>query len=307
MLKNLQCLIVFFLLLVLTGCSVLSDSQLKNINVYATAAKSYSVYPGDVIRGYASLNQNNRILKSSGFKDVAAVDAGLNSASGNYNLRINLANQFDLSLQLFQQYTVLLSKLSSGDYVDDLSSNSKLLGENSTNLVTKYNDKASKKLPDEVGQKLSDAVFIVGKRWVKSRQAKALKEFIPAGNILVGTMVDNIVAGLEGNGQGATSLKDLISLDKSDFKDKYTIIVFGKPEGINYPNVKTYYETLNRYDSLETMRVQCVLAAKKIKAGHDKLTQSIQSKKELKEIFSESIDLIADVQKLRKVYESFTN
>lgn len=302
-----QPLICFFLLLALSSCSVLSDSQFKNINVYATTAKSYSVYPGNIIREYASLNQNNRILKTSGFKDVAAVDAGLNSASQNYNLRINLANQFDLSLQLFQQYTALLSKLSSGDYVSDLSSNNKLLGENSTDLVKKYNAKASKKLPNEVGEKLSDAVFIIGKRWVKSRQAKALKEFIPAGNILLGTMVDNLVAGLEGNDQGATSLKDLISLDKSDFKDKYTIIVFGKPEGINYPNVKTYYETLNRYDSLETMRFQCVLTAKKIKAGHDKLTQSIQSKKELKEIFNESIDLIADVQKLKKAYESFNN
>lgn len=296
-----------FFLFVASSCSVLSDSQLNNIHVYATAASSYSSYPGSIIKEFAILSQNNRVLKSSGFKDIAAVNQSLNSASDNYNLRINLANQFDLSLQLFQQYMSLLAKLSATTYVENLSSSTVLLGESSTNLVTQYNEKATKKLPDEVGNKLADAVFIVGKKWIKSRQTKALKSFIPTGNVLVKNMADNLIAGLEGGQEGATALKSLISLGKSDFKDKYTIIVLNKPDGINYSNVKTYYETLNRFDSLETMRVNCIVAAKKIKIGHEKLTQDIQSKKRLKEVFYESVDLIADIQKLKTAYEIFVN
>jgi hypothetical protein len=296
-----------FFLIVLSSCSVLSDSQLKNINIYATAAASYSNYPGSVIREYAALSQNNRVLKSSGFKDVTAIDQGLSSASDNYNLRINLASQFDLSLQLFQQYVGLLAKLSAVNFVDDLGGSTKLLGESSTSLVNKYNEKATKKLPAEVGNKLADAVFIVGKRWVKTRQAKALKSFIPNGDLLVASMVDNLVAGLEGGREGSTSLKDLISLGKSDFKDKYTIIVLNKPEGINFNNVKTYYETLNRFDSLETMRAQCVVTANKIKVAHHKLAQDIQRKRKLKDVFDESTALIADVQKLKKAFEIFVD
>ena len=285
----------------------MSDSQFKNINVYATTAKTYANYPGDVVRQYALLSQDNRILKASGFRDTAAVNAGLNSAGENYNLRINLANQFDLSLQLFQQYVGLLFKLSSTDYVNDLSSSSKELGENSTGLVNQYNLKATKKLPVDIGGRLSDAVFTVGKRWIRSRQSKALKEFIPAGNVLISTMSDNLVAALDSNSLGTTSFKELINSGKSDFKDKYQRIVFSRPGGINFSNVKIYYETLNRYDTLESLRLQCVVTAKKIKSCHETLTRNIQSKKNIKVIFNESTDLIVDVQKLKKAYESLSN
>ncbi|MVN22913.1 hypothetical protein [Mucilaginibacter arboris] len=302
--KN-QYLIYFLLFIFLSSCSVLSDSQLKNINVYATAAKAYSDYPGEVIRHYALLNQDNRILKASSLKDLPLVLSALNSATENYQFRINQADQFDLSLKLFQQYVSLMATLSAEDYVNDLTSSSKALGESSTDLVKQYNAKASKKLPDEIGEKLSSAVFIVGKRWVKNRQAKALKEFIPAGNVLVATMVDNLVAGLEGKDAG--SFKDLISLSRSDFKDKYEIIVLSEKNGINYPNLKVYYETLNRYDSLEVLRAQCVLSANKVKSCHEKLTQDIQNKKKLKTIFTESSDLIADIRKLKDAYQTFAD
>ncbi len=304
--KN-QYLIYLFILIALSGCSVLSDSQLKNINVYATAATSYSNYPGEVIRYYAKLNQDNRILKTSNLKDIDAVNAGLDSARKNYNFRINLAADFDLSLQLFRQYAALLAKLSSPDYITDLNTNSTALGENNTSLVKQYNAKAGKKLPDEIGTKLSDAVFIAGKRWIKSRQSKALKEFIPAGNVLIGTITDNLVTTLEGDATSSGSVRELISFGKSDFKDQYQIIVLTKPGGINYPSLKVYYETLARFDSLEAMRTQCVLTAKKIKTEHEKLTQDIQSKKKLKEIFSESADLITDVRKLKNAYQTLVN
>lgn len=302
-----QYLIYFFLWIALSSCSVLSDSQLKNINVYATAAKSYSNYPGEVIRYYAKLNQDNRILKTSNLKDIDAVNAGLDSARKNYNFRVNLAADFDLSLQLFQQYAALLAKLSSPDDVTDLSNSSTALGENNTSLVKQYNAKASKKIPGEIGVKISDAVFIAGKRWIRSRQSKALKEFIPAGNILIGAMTDNLVTALEGDSASSSSIRELISFSKTDFKDQYQIIVLTKPAGINYPSLKVYYETLARYDSLEAMRAQCVLTAKKIKTGHEKLTQDIQSKKKLKEIFNESADLIADIQKLKNTYQTLVN
>ena len=45
------------LCLLLSGCAVLTDSQVKNINAFAACAKGYSAFPSTVVKPYAELHR----------------------------------------------------------------------------------------------------------------------------------------------------------------------------------------------------------------------------------------------------------
>jgi hypothetical protein len=297
--------------LLLSSCSVLTDSQLTNINAFATTAKSYSTYPGEVFKRRAELHLNNELLQASQFTDAAIIGRTVNNARAHYKSAIELSDKFDLSIKLLQQYAALLAKLSSDNYVVDLTSNTKDLNENLSNLVATYNSKAEKKLPVAVGQKVSDAILLVGKRLTRSKQARALKSFIPTGNALIKTTTDNLIEVLDtdtfvgSDGMRYPSLKALIAKDSSDFATNYKNIVLANTQvngnKVSYASLLTLNSTISAYESTEALRQKTVVAATKLAKAHDVLTKEIERKKNMGEIKIEIQDLIADVQEMRKI------
>jgi hypothetical protein len=298
-------------LLLFSSCSVLTDSQLTNINAFATAAKSYSTFPSEVFKKRAELHLNNELLQASQFSDAAIIARTVNNARTHYKAAMELSDKFDLSIKLLQQYADLLAKLSSNIYVVDLSSNTKDLNENLSSLVSTYNSKAERKLPVAVGQKISDAILLVGKRLTRSKQAKALKKFIPTGNALIKTTTDNLIEVLDtdtfvgSDGMRYPSLKSLIAKDSSDFVTNYKNVVLANTQAngnkVSYGSLLTLNSTVTAYENTEALRQKTVVAATKLAKAHDVLTREIERKKNLGEIKTEIQDLIADVQVMRKI------
>jgi hypothetical protein len=192
-----------------------------------------------------------------------------------------------------------------------LSSNTKDLNENLSSLVSTYNSKAERKLPVAVGQKISDAILLVGKRLTRSKQAKALKKFIPTGNALIKTTTDNLIEVLDtdtfvgSDGMRYPSLKSLIAKDSSDFVTNYKNVVLANTQAngnkVSYGSLLTLNSTVTAYENTEALRQKTVVAATKLAKAHDVLTREIERKKNLGEIKTEIQDLIADVQVMRKI------
>ncbi|HVV04172.1 MAG TPA: hypothetical protein VHC96_08105, partial [Puia sp.] len=57
--------IALFASLTLSGCAVLTDSQVKNINAFAATAKSYSAYPSAVLRQRADFHLHSELVVAS--------------------------------------------------------------------------------------------------------------------------------------------------------------------------------------------------------------------------------------------------
>ena len=52
----------FVMLLLSTGCAVLTKSQVKEVQAFAVVAKEYGALPGDPIRVYGEAVRSDRIL-----------------------------------------------------------------------------------------------------------------------------------------------------------------------------------------------------------------------------------------------------
>ncbi len=292
--------LLFFIAAALGSCSVLSESQIKNINAFGATAKSYTYFPSAVFKQKAELRFDEALLKTTQMPTAALIKENVANAQSAYNTALQLSDKFDLSLQLIQQYAGLLEKLSSGSYVESLGANTAQLGENLTGLVDIYNGKMpNSPLPAGLGAALSRAVFLAGERLTRTRQAKELKTFIPQGDRLIQATVKNLVAVFETD---TPSVKQLLQGDREAFINSYTNIILSNANKVDYSSIRRYADALADYEMLEAMRRACVAAAQELAAAHAVLAANIRKKAELKEIFTETQRLISSVQELQKLF-----
>lgn len=305
--------IALFASLTLSGCAVLTDSQVKNINAFAATAKSYSAYPSVVLRQRADFHLHSELVVASQFTDPDAIDHRLDAARKNYNSAVQLSSKFDLSLQLIQQYAGLLTKLSSDHYIADLNAPTTSLGENLSSLVTIYNSKVKDTLPSSLGSGISKVVLLIGKTLTRHKQTAALKEFVLASDTLVQVTTHNLVTVLDGesftDGKGNTfpTLQSLLATEKDFFMQSYRRVVFGDNTRINYESIKFYYDELTAYDNVEQARQAIVQAAKSLGKAHAELAVNVREKKDLKDIIAQTQQLITDVQSVGNIFAGIPN
>jgi len=292
--------LIFFSLIVLSSCTVLTNSQIKNVNAFAGSAKSFSDFPSEVLRKRSDLVFQEKLVAAIQFP-ATQIKRAVSDAQSNYKSQRKQADSIDLSLKLIQQYSTLLSKLSSPAYVEDLTKNTDELNENISDLVTEANKVLPNKIPANVGAALTKAIFLVGERLTKQKQAKALKEFIPEGEILIQASVKNLAEALRGD------LSQLITMDREKFITTYTNAVLDKPDKVDFNSLQFYANTLSDYENLEELRKKCIDAAEKLGKAHTKLNASIKNKMEVTEIFQETQDLIRSVQDLFKTFKELSS
>ncbi|HEY4062122.1 MAG TPA: hypothetical protein VGM30_09490 [Puia sp.] len=279
-----------------TGCSVLSDSQVKNINVFAVAASGYTSYPSEIFKKKADLHLHNELLETLSFPDFDHLDKRVDKAKTQYNTDVATSAKFDKSIQLLGQYAGLLVELSSDKYTKDLTGAASGLGNDLTGLVSAYNTTvpAADTLPAGISGEISNVILAGGRRLTRIKQAKELQEFIPLGDKLVQQTVQNLVAALD-------SLKPLLDQEKQDFVQNSRNILFsGKGTG-NYDSLRQYYDAKVDYDNTELLRQKCIATAKQLATAHAALAKSIAEKRNLPGIITETQGLVTDFQDMGKI------
>ena len=305
--------IAFFASLALSSCAVLTDSQVKNINAFAATAKSYSAFPSAILRQRADFHLHSELVVASQFTDPDAIDHRLDAARKNYNGAVQMSSKFDLSLQLIQQYAGLLTKLSSEQYITDLSSPTASLGENLSSLVTIYNSRVKDTLPASLGSSISKVVLLIGKTLTRHKQTAALKEFVLAADTLVQVTTRNLTTVLDGEsftdakGNSFPTLQSLLATEKDFFIQSYRRVVFGDNARINYESIKFYYDELTAYDNTEQARQAIVQAAKSLAKAHAQLAINVREKKDLKDIIAQTQQLITEVQSVGNIFAGLPN
>jgi exonuclease VII small subunit len=278
----------------LFSCSVLSESQLKNINTFATAAKNYSNFPGEVVKKSQELHYNNAVLEASAIPDSTQIIRALETAKAQYEKGITLSKKMDASLQLIQKYAALLAQLSSNSFADDLGKNAKELSRDLNSAVKLFNEQLSSQIPGTIGKGISEIITIIGDRVIKNKQAKALQKFIPVGDTLIQLTTYNLVSALDAD------LKPLIESYKSTFQIDFKTIIFDHSDRIDYNMLRFYINTNSDYADVELLRKKCIHAAEKMASSHKELKDNIIKKKNFTELLSETKDFVSDVKELNE-------
>ncbi len=286
----------FFVLLILAiflySCSVLSNGQLENINAFATATKNYAGFPGEVIKRSQQLHYNNDILEASALPDSMLIIRSLTQAKEELEKGIAFSKKTNLSLRLIQTYAALLAQLSSGRFTGDLGESTTELCSSLNNTVELFNAQLSTKIPGNVAEGISQIVKIIGTRFIKNKQSKALKKFIPMADTLVQITKDNLVDALE------TDLKPLIESYKATFQSDFNAIIFNHIDRVDFNILRFYVRTNADYETVELLRKKCIHAVEKMASSHKELTEKIARKQKLFELIHETKDFISEVKDL---------
>lgn len=288
-------------IIILYGCSVLSESQLTNIHVFAIAAKRYSAFPGEVVKKGQELQFKNNVLEASALTDSNQIIRSLDIAKAQFETGKKFSKKADLSLALIQKYASLLAQLSSDSYTDDLGKNAKELSGDLDDAIGLFNDQLSAKIPGNVGKGIAQIIKTIGDRVIKNKQARALKKFIPIGDTLIQLTVVNLVSALE------EDLKPLTDRYKATFQSEFRTIIFDHPEKIDYNMLQFYVKTKSDYEDVEALRKRCIHSAIKMASSHKELKDNIIKKKNLKELLAEIKDFVSDVKELYETLSTLSD
>ena len=286
---------------IMYGCSVLSDSQLKNIKAFATTAKNYSNFPGEAVKRSQQLHYNNDVLEASVIPDSNQILRSLARAKTEFEKGVTFSKKLNLSLQLIKKYAALLVQLSSGSYADELGKSGRELSSDLNGAVDLFNEQLSAKIPANVGKGISGVITIIGDRVIKNKQAKALKKFIPIGDTLVQLTVVNLVAALD------EELGPLIQNYKETFQTDFKVIIFDHVERADYNMLRFYIKSNEDFTAVESLRKRCIHAAEKLASSHKQLKENIMRKKNIGELLGETKAFVTDVRELYTIVNNISN
>ena len=307
---------VLFLLLSAGGCSVLTNSQVKEVNKFAAAAKDYGEMPGTVIAEHARIRKVRQILAASTYSNG---DTALEA------IRIGLAQKKDLeergrkadaALKVMKDYADLLTKLSSDEFTADLQASSEALGKSIDKGIGQYNKTAGK----ELGMFGSGVASMVRGIWgigIRRGQERALKAAITSADPVVGSMTRTVEETMalylneEQLAQVANPSREpdqprliaggVLAQEKKEVMEKYRITA-GRFEGKQPPSLAmTVADEMEDSDNAAALAADTLKAARSFRNAHATLAAMILKKRDLPHVIEEIQVLVDEVKSARNL------
>lgn len=308
--SNSKCVIYMLSSILACSCASLTRSQLNEIRVFGQLTQNFSAYPGFVVSSYNTVHQQQQLFLANGLP-TPAEHYNLIAEASDFKAQSDLISpQIDLSLKIVDRYAQALILLTADRYSKSLDTASKGLGLNLEKLITSYNAVSrSAPLPTGIGGAVGQLIASGGNLYIRKKQSEEVRKIIPLADTIIAQMTDNILVLLNGQpGAGKTNLSQLISLEKDNIARSYKRFLGLNREQVSIRKGKDttgYRGTIvsERFAGLEDdreclrllenlnytdqLRLQCVEATKNLRKAHKKLLESVQQKKDIKEIIAE--------------------
>jgi type I site-specific restriction endonuclease len=174
------------------GCAILTPTQVREVNKFATAAHSYGPLPGAVIEAHSDIRQTQKVLEASTFKNGENSLNQLKSAIAAENEFRKRSRNADQALDILTDYADLLVNLTSDEYTNEIQASAENLGEALDKGISKYNKENDTSF-SLFGSTTAAIVRGAGGLYIKHKQAKALKNAITKAD----PAIDNMITAVE--------------------------------------------------------------------------------------------------------------
>ena len=267
---------------ILAGCpSMMTSSQVQQVNKFAVTAEAYGPLPGDVVRFYADLKWNVALVDASTMtpKKCVGFFADKKKSKDDWYAK---AARADKALSILNTYASLLKTLTASDYTEALTEEAETFGKNIDAGIDEYNKLFGASVSG-FGAVVAAGVRAVGGTYIRYKQGKALKVAVEAANDSVNKLLDQtmvLVKPFEApDSRFAFVRKDLdaalLSLAQALYPADQPIPV----ETLEWFDGQ--YQLANKGEKLAGRAYK---AAESYKAAHDKLVKAIDDKEGLAEI-----------------------
>jgi hypothetical protein len=285
----------FFVLL--SSCASLTKSQVATINRFARTSRNFSAYPSKIISGLAELRVKKGLYYVNALNDDSASSSRhveeLDKIYQAHKEDLHIAGKVDVTFKIIDDYAQSLLLLSSDKHAADLDSQSVNFGTNLDSLIGTYNAIPNvTTVPGGLGGVIGSVIQAGGNQIIRSKQAAAIKEFVPKGDTLIGVMTHNLLEFLESD-----NINLMIDFEEKDIPRIYkSFLNHRKPQ---LQNERDYLSLKADIDHIKTLKTQTIEATKNLRKAHAKLLAEINEKKDLKDIIAELQVLYEDVKNVK--------
>lgn len=316
------CTAAGLLLLASAGCSVLTKSQVQEVNKFAVAAKNYGDMPGTVIAEHARIRKIRQVVAASTYFNGATALEAIQVALDQQRNLDERGRRTDAALQVLKDYADLLVKLTSDEFTGDLQASAETLGKSIDGGINRYNAAADEKL-SMFGSGVAAVVRGIGGFHIRRAQEKALKSAIssadPVVRALTWTVEETMALYLDGDQMDQIedlSLEDeqsplspggLLSREKKEVMDKYksTAGLFEGKQPLCL--AMTVTNEMDDCDDAVVLATDTLKAAASFRKAHAKLAAVIQKTSDLPEVIEEVQVLVDEVKSAQALKEKLDN
>lgn len=292
-------LLILPLLLTITNCAVLTQSQIYEVEKFAKTSKQYNNLPGMLPESYGILLRNNKLLKVSreefgtadkkGRIDPSYAKRAWQEIKDAYRLETDLyadGRKLKSAHSILAVYSEILATLVSDDYNEALSRKAQRLGKKLDKITDEYNGAFSKNNPiDKIGGTIAMAIRGASGIYLRNKQAAIIQTTVEKAD----PMIESLMKDIE------HIALHLFKPAFQNYEDNYLGQVF-KSVAINSNKISVcttafVYDDLKRTRNAIDLSDKVAKASKTYRQAHLTLVKNTRFRKDLEAII-EQIDTL---------------
>ena len=287
----------------LSGCAVLTPSQVKEVERFAQATQGYGALPGAVISMYGEVAEENRLLAVTGYTfrpgDETAARAlkDMESARQKHREFTASAIQADEALGILNLYASALTILTSDSFTASLDESATAVGKSLDKAIAAYNDTYQKDF-SLIGSAAAQIVRGAGGIYLRYKQTVLLKEYVGLADPLIEAItrdVEDIIRD-----KVSPHLKDLTARVEREF------INSANHHGrLDLSTVVRVNQIFYRLEGAESLADAAVSSARRYREAHRALKEALGKKQDLKGVIEQITVLADEVKAARKLKKKF--
>jgi len=294
---------VLLAMTLLSGCAVLTPSQVKEVGRFAQATQGYGALPGAVISMYGEVAEENRLLAVTGYTfrvgDKTADQALENMKSARQRHREFTAagRQADEALEILDLYASALTILTSDDFSASLDESATAVGKSLDKAIAAYNDSYQKDF-SLIGSVAAQVVRGAGGIYLRYKQTMLLKEYVGLADPLIEALTKDVEDLIRD--RISPHLKDLTARVEREFINSANH--HGK---LDLSTVVRINQVFYRLEGAESLAEAAVSSAQRYRDAHRALKEALGKKQDLKGVIEQITVLADEVKAARKLKKNF--
>ena len=302
--KNIAILV--FASWLLSSCATLTKSQIEAVNQFAQTSQNFSSYPSKIFTELHTVREERRGYFANSINDPVRHVKELDDIYSASQSDLSLTGQTDITFKIIDKYAQALHLLSSDKFATDLNKQAKTFGIGLDSLTTIYNalPGVSEKIPAGIGGAVSQLITLGGKQYIRTKQAKEIKRFVPQADTLIAIMCRNL-----SNHLTRTDIQDFITNEEQMIAQDYTNFL-GERRRLSATSTiadeQTYLQWKTRLKHIKALQKQTQKATNDLRVAHRRLLTVIQKRMTLTESVKELQSLHEQVSELNQTIKKIS-
>jgi len=274
-----------------TSCATLTKSQLQMVTSLSVSSDTIAVTPKVIFSELATVRLERGLYYAASLTSAVSREKEINALASASVTDEQFVNRTEVYVNVLNSYLRALQSISADTRWTAYGTEWRGIGRNIDSLILRFNQTDLLDTPIPVGwAKLSGQYLgYMNERYMRVRQAKAVRNFVTAGDSLVAACTDGLVEILKKG-----DLIDLIDNEIEGLKNNYEAYLHRLELSGLPPDMaadRKYIELVKRIEVVKKTRSHCVIALQSLKRAHAKLVKALEKKQKIDYLIDEIIEL----------------